>query len=150
MVWYFTTMHQYDISPHNAMVVWYFATIQWYTISPHNSVVLFRHTMQWWYDISPYNPVVLFCHTMKWYDISPWYDILRSSEACQRGSCGTVKPFNSIGWHCSSKSIAVELINYFEVRHDLSHTSIIREWYIYSMRNLDDTFTKKRSQDILG
>jgi hypothetical protein len=34
----------------------------------------------------------------------------RSSEACQSGSCGTVKPSNSTGWHRSSKAIAVELI----------------------------------------
>jgi hypothetical protein len=40
-----------------------------------------------------------------------WFAILwRSSEAGQCGSCGTVKPFNSIGWHHSSKAIAVELI----------------------------------------
>jgi hypothetical protein len=40
-----------------------------------------------------------------------WFAIIwKSSEACQSGSCGIVRPLNSTGWHRSSKAIAVELI----------------------------------------
>jgi hypothetical protein len=147
VVRYLTTRSSGIILPHNE-VVWYFAA-QCNGMIFHQCGMIFDHTIQWYYFATQWSGMI-FRRTMQWCDISPWYDILRSSEACQRGSCGTVKPFNSIGWHHSSKAIAIELINYFEVMHDLSHTSIIREWYIYSMRNLDDTFTKKRSQDILG
>jgi hypothetical protein len=76
-----------------------------------------------------------------------WFAILwRSSEAWQCGSCGTVKPFNSTGWHHSSKAIAVEMIKllwgeawYFTHFNNKGND-------IYSGKTLDGTVIQEQSQ----
>jgi hypothetical protein len=42
---------------------------------------------------------------------------VRRANAGQRQ---TVKPFNSVGWHHSSKVVATELIKFFAKRYDFS------------------------------